>query len=273
MAARHILVVDDEPEIRNLVRDILEDEGYRTFVSTSGEEGLEKFKNIRPDATFVDIWLPGIDGLETMKRLLEIDPIQIVIMISGHGSITTAVRAVQEGAHNFLEKPLSLDRVLFVLKRGLEYRKVLEENRKLKSMLGDRDAEGSDPRDVIKKDSTGRIEFAVFDEAMDPAHEQDRRGNRLRPPSDPLGGAEPFRRDGEGPKGEEPGRNAEEPRPRRGEEPEGDRRRRGEHEEPARALPPRQRGRDRDEEEREARGEEDHEREDREALRLAMVPP
>jgi len=160
-----ILIIDDEKNIQASLSSILEDEGYRTFVSTSGEEGLEKFKNIRPDATFVDIWLPGIDGLETMKRLLEIDPIQIVIMISGHGSITTAVRAVQEGAHDFLEKPLSLDRVLFVLKRGLEYRKVLEENRKLKSMLGDRDAEGSDPRDVIKKDSTGRIEFAVFDEA------------------------------------------------------------------------------------------------------------
>lgn len=130
-----ILLIDDEKNIQVSLASILEDEGYQTFFADNGEDGLEKFKNIKPDAVFLDIWLPGMDGLETMRKMLAINPLQIIIMISGHGNITTAVSAVKEGAYDFLEKPLSLDKVIFVLKRGLEYKKVLDENLKLKAVL------------------------------------------------------------------------------------------------------------------------------------------
>jgi two-component system nitrogen regulation response regulator NtrX len=85
---KKILVIDDEKNIQVSLASILQDEGYKTFFAASGEEGIEKFKNIRPDGIFLDIWLPGIDGLETLQRILAIDPNQIIIMISGHGNIS-----------------------------------------------------------------------------------------------------------------------------------------------------------------------------------------
>lgn len=160
---KKILIIDDEENIQVSLASVFEDEGYQVFFSTSGEEGVEKFKNIRPDVTFIDIWLPGIDGLETMKRILASDPVQIVIMISGHGNITTAVRALKEGAYDFLEKPLGIDKVTFIVKRGLEYKKVLEENRKLKSLLSENQEMDPDAKRKIKKESTGRIEFELGD--------------------------------------------------------------------------------------------------------------
>lgn len=157
---KKILVVDDEKNIQVSMASILEDEGYKVFFATSGEEAVEKFKNVRPDAIFLDIWLPGIDGLETMKQILEIDPLQIIIMISGHGNISTAVRAVKEGAYDFLEKPLSLDKVLFVLNRGMEYRKVLDENQKLKSLLYENnDGQPDDGKPRVERESSGVIKF------------------------------------------------------------------------------------------------------------------
>lgn len=132
---KKILVIDDEKNIQVSLASVLEDEGYKTFVARTGEEGIEKFKNIKPDAVFLDIWLPGIDGLETMRKILAIDPLQIIIMISGHGNISTAVRAVKEGAYEFMEKPLSLDKVSLILKRGLQYQKVLLENERLRGLL------------------------------------------------------------------------------------------------------------------------------------------
>jgi UDP-3-O-[3-hydroxymyristoyl] N-acetylglucosamine deacetylase len=159
-----VLVVDDEKNIQVSLASILEDEGYKVFFASTGEEALEKFQNIKPDATFLDIWLPGIDGLESMKKMLEIDPLQIIIMISGHGNITTAVRAVKEGAYDFLEKPLSLDKVMFVLKRGLQYRKVLDENLKLKSILKNDNGFKPKPQNHnSKREGTGLVEFNMED--------------------------------------------------------------------------------------------------------------
>lgn len=158
-----ILVIDDEKNIQVSLASILEDEGYKTFFASSGEEGFQKFKNIKPDAVFLDIWLPGIDGLETMRQILTIDPFQIIIMISGHGNISTAVRAVKEGAYDFLEKPLSLDKVMFVLKRGLEYRKVLDENKRLRAIL--EQDNGRNVKDITEfsmqtlKDKSSDIEY------------------------------------------------------------------------------------------------------------------
>jgi UDP-3-O-acyl N-acetylglucosamine deacetylase len=156
---KKVLIIDDEKNIQVTLASILEDEGYKTFFSESGEDGLEKFRNIKPDAIFLDIWLPGIDGLETMRQILAIDQHQIIIMISGHGNITTAVRAVKEGAYDFIEKPLSLDKVVFVLKRGLDYKKVLEENTRLRSILD----EGSDyeERKLLLKENTEEMDFSI----------------------------------------------------------------------------------------------------------------
>ncbi|HDP95038.1 MAG TPA: UDP-3-O-[3-hydroxymyristoyl] N-acetylglucosamine deacetylase [Candidatus Aminicenantes bacterium] len=162
---KKVLVVDDEKNIQVSLASILEDEGYHTFFASSGEEAVEKIANINPDAVLLDIWLPGIDGLETLDRILTLDPSQIVIMISGHGSITTAVRAVKIGAYDFLEKPLSLDKVIFVLKRGLEHKQVLEENIKLRSMLekqsGKVEREPEDPG--RKRESSGVLTFDYTD--------------------------------------------------------------------------------------------------------------
>ena len=157
-----ILIIDDEKNIQVSLASILADEGYKTFFASSGEEGVEKFKNVKPDAVFLDIWLPGIDGLETLRHILAIDPNQIIIMISGHGNITTAVRAVKEGAYDFLEKPLSLDKVMLVLQRGLDYRKVLDENVRLKSILDETGAKGQ--RRVLKEEtSEAKIAYDLHD--------------------------------------------------------------------------------------------------------------
>ncbi|MCP5050898.1 MAG: UDP-3-O-[3-hydroxymyristoyl] N-acetylglucosamine deacetylase [bacterium] len=156
-----VLIIDDEKNIQVSLASILEDEGYQTFFAASGEEGVEKFQNIRPDAVLLDIWLPGIDGLETMKKLLAIDPLQIIIMISGHGNITTAVRAVKDGAYDFLEKPLSLDKVIFVLKRGLDYRDVLAENQRLRSIL-DEEADLKEKKKLVRENTT-EIDFDPID--------------------------------------------------------------------------------------------------------------
>ncbi len=160
-----VLIVDDEKNIQVSLASILEDDGYKVFFANNGEEGLEKFKNIKPDAVFLDIWLPGMDGLETMRKMLVINPLQIIIMISGHGNITTAVSAVKEGAYDFLEKPLSLDKVMFVLKRGLEYKRVLDENLKLKSILN-RGAEAEmelPDRKTSRKEGSGDFAFHMED--------------------------------------------------------------------------------------------------------------
>jgi DNA-binding NtrC family response regulator len=137
---KKILIVDDEKNIQVSLATVLEDEGYQVYFAKDGREGIEKFKNIRPDAMFLDIWLPGMDGLEVIKHILDIDPLQIIIMISGHGSVSAAVSALKAGAYDFLEKPLSLDKVIFVLKRGLEFRQVRDENMRLKIILDQEEA-------------------------------------------------------------------------------------------------------------------------------------
>ncbi len=158
---KKILIIDDEKNIQVSLASVLEDEGYLVYLASSGEEGIEKFKNLKPDAVFLDIWLPGIDGLETMLQLRELDPLQIIIMMSGHGNISTAVKAVRDGAYDFLEKPLSLDKVIFVLNRGLSYRNLIEENERLKKIL--KQEVFDDSKSGIEKEKTGNIVFNVKD--------------------------------------------------------------------------------------------------------------
>lgn len=161
---KKVLIVDDEKNILVSLATVLEDEGFQVYFAKDGKEGIEKFQNIRPNAIFLDIWLPGIDGLEVIKRILEIDPLQIIIMISGHGSVSAAVSALKAGAYDFLEKPLSLDKVIIVLKRALEFRQVRDENRRLKVILDQEDElAGNDEKKRLLRESTATIDFEAAD--------------------------------------------------------------------------------------------------------------
>jgi len=135
MAESVVLIVDDEEGIRESLSGIFEDDGYAVLTALSGEDALKTVKEQNPDLILLDVWLPGIDGIQTLKELLELKPDLPVVMISGHGNIDLAVKATKMGAYDFLEKPLSLERVLLSAKRALE-RKTLEiEFRALKEDL------------------------------------------------------------------------------------------------------------------------------------------
>jgi len=114
-----VLIVDDEPGILTQLSRILEDEGFRTVATGKGEEALELYRQRRPAVVFLDIWLPDRDGLETLQALKEMDPAATVIMISGHGTAPTAVKAIKMGAYDYLEKPLAYNRVLEALTGAL----------------------------------------------------------------------------------------------------------------------------------------------------------
>ena len=131
----NILIVDDEVGILESLKGVLEDEGYKPAVAQSGEACLDTVHKRRFDVVLLDIWLPGIDGLETLARIKEMEDGPEVVMISGHGTIETAVRATKLGAFDFLEKPLSLERTLIVVKNALETRRLRIENRDLKRNL------------------------------------------------------------------------------------------------------------------------------------------
>jgi UDP-3-O-[3-hydroxymyristoyl] N-acetylglucosamine deacetylase len=121
-----ILIVDDEPGILSTLGGILSDEGYATVATTSGEEALTLYRDQRPAVVFLDIWLADRDGLETLQALRESDPTAAVVMMSGHGTTSTAVKAIKMGAFDYLEKPLSYRRVVeaaagaLALKRSVE---------------------------------------------------------------------------------------------------------------------------------------------------------
>ena len=129
----HILVVDDEGPIRTTLGGILEDEGYRVSLAKDGKEALELVNDRLPDLVLLDIWMPGMDGMEVLERLKKQAPHMPVIMISGHGSVETAVRATKLGAQDFIEKPLSLDKIVHTIQTSLEFARLEEENRLLKA--------------------------------------------------------------------------------------------------------------------------------------------
>src|SRR5437588_8381648 len=131
----HILIVDDESGIRESLRGVLEDEGYKTSVSPSGEDCLELLRKSRFDVILLDVWLNGMDGLEVLEKIRELQDPPEVIMISGHGTIETAVRATKLGAYDFAEKPLSLEKTLILVKNAIEARRLRHENRDLRKQL------------------------------------------------------------------------------------------------------------------------------------------
>jgi len=137
MASAYILVVDDEPDIRELVQEILQDEGYEVEIAENGQTARESCRKRRPELVLLDIWMPDIDGISLLKEWYESDDAGHfpVIMMSGHGSVETAVEATRLGAYDFLEKPLSLAKLLLTVEHALEAYKLDKENQGMRQQL------------------------------------------------------------------------------------------------------------------------------------------
>ena len=120
-----VLIVDDEPGIQTALAGILADEGFATVCTGSGSEALTLYHERRPDVVFLDIWLPDRDGLETLQALRQSDPTTAVIMMSGHGTAATAVKAIKMGAYDYLEKPLSYNRAVEAVSGALRFRSTI----------------------------------------------------------------------------------------------------------------------------------------------------
>ncbi len=130
-----ILIIDDEPGIRTVLRDVLEDEGYTVLAAEDGAQGLAELAASSVDLVFLDVWLPNMGGIEVLKRIREQFPDVEVIMISGHANISLAVQATKMGAFDFLEKPLSLDRTMTVVRNAIAIEDLRRENRTLKNSI------------------------------------------------------------------------------------------------------------------------------------------
>ena len=136
MASRSILIVDDEAGIRRSLEEILQEEGWRAESVSTGEEGLAALRKRNHDVVLLDVWLPGQDGLAVLKQIKkDRNPEPAVIMISGHGTIETAVKATKLGAFDFLEKPLSLERTVLLVRHALDQLRLTGENRQLREQL------------------------------------------------------------------------------------------------------------------------------------------
>jgi two-component system nitrogen regulation response regulator NtrX len=130
-----ILVVDDEPGVRSSISGVLRDEGFDVDTADTGESCLEKANGAAYDVIVLDIWLPGLDGLTTLQRLRERQIDSQVVIISGHGNIESAVRAIKMGAYDFIEKPLSLEKTVLVVRNALRQRDLEAENRVLRAKV------------------------------------------------------------------------------------------------------------------------------------------
>ncbi len=132
-----VLVVDDEEGIRRALAGVLEDEGMTVETAASGEECLAAFERRAFSCVLLDVWLPGIDGIETLERLRTAYPDTAVIMISGHGNIETAVRATRLGALDFIEKPLQIEHTVLAIRNALRHKQLEADNRRLREQLDD----------------------------------------------------------------------------------------------------------------------------------------
>jgi two-component system nitrogen regulation response regulator NtrX len=129
-----VMIVDDEKNIREALTGVLKDEGYGVAAAGSAEEALKKLDSEKvPDVILLDIWLPGMDGTDALKEIKAKFPGLPVIMISGHANIETAVKTTKLGAYDFIEKPLSLDKVILCVEHAMEHKRLLEENTLLRS--------------------------------------------------------------------------------------------------------------------------------------------
>jgi len=130
-----ILIVDDEESILASLSDILRDEGYNVAVAKNGVDALRAYTMDPPDLMLLDIWMPEMDGMETLRRVRELAPTAQVMMMSGHGSIETAVKAIKLGAYDYIEKPLSLENVTLRVKHALDQYRLEQENRTLRTTV------------------------------------------------------------------------------------------------------------------------------------------
>ena len=130
-----VLVIDDEGSIRDALRQVLEYEGWYVKTASSGGEGLNLYSDFRPHVVLLDVKMAGLDGLDTLSRLRDVEPPATVVMISGHATIATAVQATQQGAFDFLEKPLDTDRLLVTLRNALKHSSLAVENRELRRVV------------------------------------------------------------------------------------------------------------------------------------------
>jgi len=150
-----IMIVDDEQAIRSSLQGLFEDEEYLVSTAASGEEAIAKLRNAGVDCVLLDIWMPGIDGLETLARIQQISATMPVIMMSGHATIDTAVRATRLGAFDFLEKPLSSDRLLVQVRNAIEKRRMQQEMHNLKACTPQQEIElvGNTPSVKLLRES------------------------------------------------------------------------------------------------------------------------
>ena len=148
-----ILIVDDKPSILQSLSGLLADEGFEIKTATNGYEGLKIVEEGSPDLVLLDIWMPGIDGIETLKEIKKNYPTIPVIIITGHGTIETAVKATKLGAYDLIEKPLSIDKVIVTINNALNFRRLEEENRYLRKKTIEKNSiTGNSPRtEVLKK--------------------------------------------------------------------------------------------------------------------------
>ncbi len=131
---RRILVVDDEQGIRAALGQLLEYEGYEVRTASNATEGIAEYQKFKPNLVFMDVKMPGMDGMEALRKIREIDPVATVVMISGHATIRTAVEATQLGAYEILEKPLDTDRILVMLRNVFDHLNLREENSRLRNV-------------------------------------------------------------------------------------------------------------------------------------------
>ncbi|MCD4777755.1 MAG: sigma-54 dependent transcriptional regulator, partial [Desulfobacterales bacterium] len=147
-----ILIVDDEPSILQSLSGLLADEGFEIETATNGYEGLKIVEERSPDLVLLDIWMPGIDGIETLKEIKKNYPTIPVIIITGHGTIETAVKATKLGAYDLIEKPLSIDNIIVTINNALNFRRLEEENRYLrKKTIEKHSITGNSPPTVALK--------------------------------------------------------------------------------------------------------------------------
>src|SRR5438270_7460373 len=135
MPKPRILVIDDEAPIRDSLKMTLEYEGYEFMGAATGQEGLATAERDAPDLVLLDVKMPGMDGLEVLDRLRAANDTLPVVVVSGHGTISTAVEATKKGAFDFIEKPFASDRVLVSLRNALDQRRLRDENRSLRKAV------------------------------------------------------------------------------------------------------------------------------------------
>jgi two-component system nitrogen regulation response regulator NtrX len=148
-----ILIVDDEPSILQSLAGLLIDEGFDVCTASNGYEALKTIESDSPDLVLLDIWMPGLDGIDTLQEIKKNNPFIQVIIITGHGTIETAVKATKIGAYDLIEKPLSIDKIILAINNALNYRRLEEENRYLrKKMIEKNSISGnSPPIQLLKK--------------------------------------------------------------------------------------------------------------------------